>query len=876
MPTPSSSSIQSRRICWSSWSSCNDSLPYPLRNGKRRTKVCGIAATVIYLLLAIPASQASSFETTATTHETRTNLDRRRQKNAAGGNTTTTSRGRYGLMTDYLSSKQQKQETNQVEDYKRLSKHEIILNKDGTPPLIMPIDRQQEAAQAYYDDGGGGGAAAAADDNVQNGGDNNFFNADELCSEYLLSFLEGITDAKDNCDGIQNAYIAAYCHEQTDDYNTDDDHDDYFVKYNHFSCCQAIKTHYDSYCNRVLYLTNTHLLLVAIVLLLCEMAKSIIKFRELHWLPEAGGCILVGTLIGAITHWMPSVNLEALSFDEDLFLGVLLPPIIFEAALSVNKKEFRRRRMAIFMFAVVGTILSTFVTGYMVHYTSTFIKSVTTLPLLDSLIFGALISSIDPVAILSVLTSLNMTEEDTVFIMVFGESLLNDGVAITIFNSLLTHYNSEKVNTDEILGTIADFLIMGFGSIAIGIICGFGALIYFWFLRKRLNAPMEVASFFLWAGIPYYVCDELELSGIVSIVTVGFFMDIYITTPKSTTPKLAIVNTEKLQSQKVPDSSSNMMYPAVDDNYVEFGEPSNYAAGIMCLPRPPPPDTSPSGKSLYSLRSIRSFRTLRSLNIRELLLREERFQLSREADKHVRFCAHLLAQLSENCIFVYLGLFLFSTNYDWQAPLICVSILSCLLSRAIMVFVICTLVWYINIFRQKCGFHYPKGDSFDADMPQVSRTAHALQDRRIQLVLVLSGLRGAVSLALVESVPIYNAVTSSGTEYKGIMKAMTSASIIFTIFVLGGSSYYILRNLDIKSADEKRNKDIKPMKNQEMVDWKKKRPTPETPILTRKISRGTTQPQTPKTQVSSLSAPMALSGSYDLDAEFLRNDHSLA
>jgi NhaP-type Na+/H+ or K+/H+ antiporter len=241
----------------------------------------------------------------------------------------------------------------------------------------------------------------------------------------------------------------------------------------------------------------------------------------------------------------------------------------------------------------------------------------------------------------------------------------------------------------------------------------------------------------------------------------------------------------------------------------------------------------------------------------------------------------LLAQLSENCIFVYLGLFLFSTNYDWQAPLICVSIISCLFSRAIMVIVICTLVWYINVFRQKCGFHQPKGHSFDADFPQVSRTAHALQDRRIQLVLVLSGLRGAVSLALVESVPIYNAVTSSGTEYKGILKAMTSASIIFTIFILGGSSYYILRNIDIKSADAKVNKEFKSVKNQEMVEQRKKRPTPETPILTRKISRGTTQPQSPKAPCSPndellRNVQMGASASYDQCAEFVRSDHSLA
>lgn len=734
-------------------------------------------------------------------------------------------------------------------------------------------DGAAEADDVLADDAN---ANDEADDADQDGEDDeNAFQADELCSNYLFSFLEGITDAKDNCEGIQNAYVAAYCHVDVSyDDTVDDDHDDYFVNYEHFSCCESLKTHYDTYCNESEFITNTHLLLIASVLLLCEMAKSLIKSRNIHWMPEAGGCMIVGTLVGALAHYTPNVSLDGISFSEELFLCVLLPPIIFEAALSVNKKEFRRRRMAIFMFAVVGTILSSFMTGFMVHYASYYIKSATTIPLLDSFIFGALISSIDPVAILSVLTSLKLTEEDTVFIMVFGESLLNDGTAITLFNSLLAHYNSGKVDFDEIFGTIADFLIIGFSSIAIGLICGFMALIYFWLLRKKLNAPMEVASFFLWAGIPYYICDLADLSGIVAIVTVGFFMDIYITTPKHRIQILTNGNHKGIALNS-PVSPS----PVVGSHYVEFGD------GLGAPPTNP--DSSP--KSIYSIRSMRSFKSLRTLNMRELLFREERFQLSREADKHVRFVAHLLAQLSENCIFVYLGLFLFSKNYDWELPLLVVSILACVASRAIMVVVICTFIWYINIFRQRCGCYRPKNHSFDSYQPQVSRTAAALQDRHIQLVLVLSGLRGAVSLSLVESVPIYNAVTMQGTEYKGIMKAMTSASIIFTIFVFGGSAYYILRNLDIRSADEQLYQDrgggglapALPTKTQEMTERKKyiMRPTPESPM--RKTSIGTRsqsqgENQYPDPQYSLNSADTKMSESGDEQPKFIRNNNSLA
>ena len=58
-----------------------------------------------------------------------------------------------------------------------------------------------------------------------------------------------------------------------------------------------------------------------------------------------------------------------------------------------------------------------------------------------------------------------------------------------------------------------------------------------------------------------------------------------------------------------------------------------------------------------------------------------------------------------------------------------------------------------------------------------------------------------MSLALVETVPIYNAVTGIGTKNKKLLKAMTSSAIVFTIFVLGGSAYFILTWLDI-SSDE--------------------------------------------------------------------------
>jgi len=245
-------------------------------------------------------------------------------------------------------------------------------------------------------------------------------------------------------------------------------------------------------------------------------------------------------------------------------------------------------------------------------------------------------------------------------------------------------------------------------------------------------------------------------------------MDIYIAARKDC-PTVSIVETS-LQSKSSTDSNSDYM--------------------DLC-------DTAFSGN-------------MRNLNMKELLLWEEAFRLTAEADKHVRFVAHLLSQLAENAIFVYLGLFIFSNKYEWNAALVSILIVSCVLSRALMIPIICTLVWYINVLRVRFGLVSSCVDQDCSDnvvTPKGSRTVVAIQDKSIQLVLVLAGLRGAISLALVENVPLYNAVTGNGSEFKPELKAMTSAAIIFTLFIFGGSAYYILGRLNIPSDAPEVNDD---------------------------------------------------------------------
>lgn len=219
-----------------------------------------------------------------------------------------------------------------------------------------------------------------------------------------------------------------------------------------------------------------------------------------------------------------------LSFDGNWFLRVLVPPIVFEAALSIDKRSFNRHVVPIIIYAVAGTLFSTAVTAFVVHRGTTYLKRwCAPIPYVEALTFGALISSIDPIAVLSVLSNMGMTDTDTIYVVIFGESLLNDGVAIVLFHTLV-HFLDENlvIDSQAVWSASVHFLIVAIGSLLVGVASGMMSTLYFWLFHGCQTPLVEVIMFTCWALLPYYVCDGIGWSGIVSAVATGFVMDLYI------------------------------------------------------------------------------------------------------------------------------------------------------------------------------------------------------------------------------------------------------------------------------------------------------------------------------------------------------------
>ena len=144
-------------------------------------------------------------------------------------------------------------------------------------------------------------------------------------------------------------------------------------------------------------------LLLVVVLGLCILAAYLIKKYRFYYMPESAAALLVGLLVGGVARLITgnAEELHFLSFQPELFFFLLLPPIIFEAGYTLRRKHFFRNLGTIVSYAVIGTLISTFIVGYLTFEIGRagWIRIDRQNPM-EALLFGALISAVDPVATL--------------------------------------------------------------------------------------------------------------------------------------------------------------------------------------------------------------------------------------------------------------------------------------------------------------------------------------------------------------------------------------------------------------------------------------------------------------------------------------------
>jgi sodium/hydrogen exchanger 8 len=188
----------------------------------------------------------------------------------------------------------------------------------------------------------------------------------------------------------------------------------------------------------------------------------------------------------------------------------------------LQRVAFFQNVLTITALAFIGALYSTFVTSVLMYF---FSKLAFPLSFVESLVFGSLISSTDPVTVLSLLPS---NVDRRLYMIIFGESALNDAVAIILYR-FFTGLADPKMRLGagpfflSVVAAAGVFL----GSFLVGVVA---ALVYAWITKnyKFHDAPIyETTMLFIFAYASYLLADILNLTGIISIFFCGITMSQY-------------------------------------------------------------------------------------------------------------------------------------------------------------------------------------------------------------------------------------------------------------------------------------------------------------------------------------------------------------
>ncbi len=261
---------------------------------------------------------------------------------------------------------------------------------------------------------------------------------------------------------------------------------------------------------------------IAILLTFAAMGSYINK-RFLH-LPTSIGMMFFALIISWCA--MGAARLHLIDLDPaiefvsnidfaTLFLHGMLSFLLFAGALHVDLAELKKYRTVVALLATFGVVIATFITGGLVWFMAYWLGFA--LPWLHALLFGALISPTDPVAVLGILKNTHVSKG--LRLKIGSESLLNDGVGVVLFLVLLDMVISPHRMDGYALRDIAGLLVWeGGGSIALGLIMGWAA---YGLLSHIDDYKTEILLTLAVAAGGYSFAEAIGISAPITMVVAG-------------------------------------------------------------------------------------------------------------------------------------------------------------------------------------------------------------------------------------------------------------------------------------------------------------------------------------------------------------------
>jgi monovalent cation:H+ antiporter, CPA1 family len=193
----------------------------------------------------------------------------------------------------------------------------------------------------------------------------------------------------------------------------------------------------------------------------------------------------------------------------DVILIVFLPALVFEASVKIDARSLIRDFVPLLLLVTLGILMATLVTGCLVHWA-------TGLPVLTALLFGSIISATDPISVLAIFKELKTVGR--LSLIIEGESLLNDGTAVVLFEILLAGIVAGNLSIAKGAG---QFFLAVLAGAALGIALGYVASK----ITATVNDPqIEITLTTILAYGSYLLAHHLHLSGVIATGAAGLII----------------------------------------------------------------------------------------------------------------------------------------------------------------------------------------------------------------------------------------------------------------------------------------------------------------------------------------------------------------
>ncbi|KAF2128626.1 sodium/hydrogen exchanger [Dothidotthia symphoricarpi CBS 119687] len=427
--------------------------------------------------------------------------------------------------------------------------------------------------------------------------------------------------------------------------------------------------------------TSWALSILIVLLIIALFTSYTLQTRKIQAVHETVLSIFAGMVVGLVLRLTAVASVrDAVSFDYQMFFNLLLPPIILSAGYELHQGNFFRHIGTILTFAFAGTFISAVTLGCILFVWTRIPLDGFKINFVEAMSVGATLSATDPVTILAIFDTYKV--DPKLYTIIFGESILNDAVAIVLFETAQKYKDgAESLGIVSLFEAIGIFFGVFFGSLFIGVILGIVASLMLKFTYVRRFPRTESCLIILIAYFTYFFSNAIHMSGIVSLLFCGICM-------------------------------------------------KHYAYHNM----------------------------------------------SRRTQLSTKFVFQTTAQLSENFIFIYLGLSLFTDDKLTYKPLfIMITVVGICAARWVAVFPLSKLINSVTRYRMR-----RRGQEPVDEIPY----AH-------QAMIYWAGLRGAVGVALAAGLTGNNGDT---------LRATVLVVVVLTVIIFGGTTARMLEILGIRTG----------------------------------------------------------------------------